>query len=372
MQGNPFRRATYIRLNSTCQTTGTWRVVMITKSTEVELLVYYAIAHRSTLQYATRLAGQPIEVEILDHRVVLRLPKLEESTGPQEFRVSARTGEAPDFVAFGARVIEARVGFTGDVNVFPGTREPPVPTPHFQSRLDAAELAARSAVARFRSWARLGQPWIGLSDELLPWIEPLRVRDTSTGETINCRPRDSVAATTIIDGPHLTQEVVALIEEPQAAPAIADEFLSDARFLSHWSLAPAYSHAVLAAAAACELKVKAALRQSVQGKGTADLLDIILSNPRSFPQAAHELFDSVSRVILGFSLREHDKALFQELRTLFERRNAIAHRGITIGGEESGDLVRTAIAIIGWIDDVSASPRPASKSPAPSSGEVAF
>lgn len=326
------------------------REVMVDVSREVEMVAYYPIAGRSNLAYSAELADQPIDILLPVHKVTLRLPKPGESTGPREFKVLGRIGDTEEPLAFGTRAVESRVRFMGSLRVPSDAKGPLSTSAEFQQQLDEAESAAREAVARFRSWARLGQPWVGLSDDLLTWIEPLTVVDTQSGQAINCWPRGAVSGATIVGGPHLTSHDVSLIEDAEAKPPIEDQFLADARFLSHWSLAPAYSQAVISAAASCELKIKTALRDAARDRGMSELLDLMLGNPRAFPQAAHELFDSVARVILGTSLREHDPSLFKGVRKLFDTRNAIAHRGVSVGEGESGDLVRVAISVTEWID----------------------
>ena len=317
---------------------------------ELEIVAYYPVAYRADLAYVPELAGRSILIRESEHQVELRLPRPGEPSPVKEYVVQGRFGSDPDVEAFSTRAIRARVQFRAEMTL-PAGPDHGDRGDRFQDDLDRAENAARRAVARFRRWTRLGQPWVGLPDEELHWIEPLEVRDIETGETIPDRPRGIASGITIVGGPYLTSRDVDAIERDLEQDT-SDEFLADARFLSHWSLAPAYSQAVIAAAASCELKIKKALVEKAEGTEAAELLDVMLGNPRSFPQAAHELFDSVSEAIFGKSLRKTEKPLFKELRVLFERRNAIAHRGTPIGEEESANLVRTAIAVGKWVDEI--------------------
>ena len=58
--------------------------------------------------------------------------------------------------------------------------------------------------------------------------------------------------------------------------------------------------------------------------------------------AASALFDEPLRIVRGKSFRKSDKDLFKRIQRLFEKRNAVVHRGATISNEEADDLVGTA------------------------------
>jgi hypothetical protein len=149
---------------------------------------------------------------------------------------------------------------------------------------------------------------------------------------------------------------------PQAAidglvPEVAESLLADARYLAHWAPLIQNRQSILLAAMACELKGKAMLKDAAGQDRLGLLLNVVLENPRTFPQAAHELFDSLCKAVLGRSLKDDNRPLFKRLRSLFELRNRVAHRGeAPPGADETKDLVRTATEVFKWVDDVRNSP----------------
>ncbi len=72
------------------------------------------------------------------------------------------------------------------------------------------------------------------------------------------------------------------------------------------------------------------------------MLDLLLSNPRDWSQAAHGLFQKTLPTILGRDLGEQHKRLSVRVQKLFTARNDVAHRGENIEGEEAKRHVATA------------------------------
>ncbi len=155
----------------------------------------------------------------------------------------------------------------------------------------------------------------------------------------------------MVDRPAQTREQAERAIVSSEPPPSAEQFLADARYLAHWATAPAYEHAVIAAAAACEMRAKEVLRAITEGQALS-VVNFLLDNPRSFPHAARELFSGVAKAVAGRSLRDENRDLFKKLVSLFEMRNKLAHRGTVLTESESADHVRTAIAVFGWLESL--------------------
>ena len=109
-------------------------------------------------------------------------------------------------------------------------------------------------------------------------------------------------------------------------PPSAEILLADARFLIGAAEPRDPSRALLIAAVACEVKIKTLLRQ-LSTPEQEPLIGLLLESPRDWLMAASALFDKPLRIITGRSLKDADRQLFTRIVQLFERRNALAHRG---------------------------------------------
>jgi hypothetical protein len=132
-------------------------------------------------------------------------------------------------------------------------------------------------------------------------------------------------------------------------PSIGDAFLADAIFRNWPTGNPDRVQAVLLAAIACEVKIKQCLRE-LAGREQA-LLTVILENPRDVSLAALSLFDKALDAVCGRSLRRDNRELFNAVKTLFEDRNRIAHRGGEgLDTSELGRHIATAQAVFTYLE----------------------
>lgn len=108
---------------------------------------------------------------------------------------------------------------------------------------------------------------------------------------------------------------------------------------------------MLTAAIACELKVKYVLRTKAKPEA-AELLYVLLENPRDFSVGAAALFNRPMKAISGRSLRDDDRALRKNVEQLFRTRNDIAHRGRAPTDDEGMECLRAAVRAFRWLDSL--------------------
>jgi hypothetical protein len=148
------------------------------------------------------------------------------------------------------------------------------------------------------------------------------------------RGKDSKVCLTVATHGTLIAELAAGDE-----PAIGEALLADASYLLGYSEEPQLRQAVLLGAIACEVEIKQVLIKAATPTQAA-LVDTLFENPRDFSVAAASLFDKVAKAVVGRSLKEEDRALFNQVSDLFTVRNRIAHRG---GADVTEDRMRTAV-----------------------------
>ena len=105
------------------------------------------------------------------------------------------------------------------------------------------------------------------------------------------------------------------------------------------------------AAIACEVKVKATLRDRAS-EAQRPLLDFALDHPHEITvSAAGGLFNSLMLATLGRSLSRDDNRLFRDIERLYTVRNAIAHHG-RMPDEADVGRVRAARRCFIWLDSL--------------------
>lgn len=103
------------------------------------------------------------------------------------------------------------------------------------------------------------------------------------------------------------------------------------------------------AAIACEVKIKTFLREHSNAEQAA-LVELLLENPRDWSLAAAALFDKPLKIVGGRSLKdEDDKSLWKGVIDLFERRNALAHRGKIPTQAQALACLSTSRKVFGWL-----------------------
>jgi hypothetical protein len=75
----------------------------------------------------------------------------------------------------------------------------------------------------------------------------------------------------------------------------------------------------------------------------------MLDTPRDWPQPAAALFDKATDAVLGRSLRNEQRTIYNDVDRLFQVRNRIAHRGEIPSAKEARDLVENARVAFVWL-----------------------
>lgn len=193
-------------------------------------------------------------------------------------------------------------------------------------RVELLKMAYRitgEVTLRFRAWLRVKQPWLGLADTPLERVGPSRFLNIDTGQRLSGYGEEGLVA--IHEPQVVTQAELESVPTDDAEPPIPESLLADAKFLGVLRRPPDRPRAILAAAIACEAKVKQVLRKKVSRDAQA-LLEFLLTNPRAFPHSAIELFHPIAKAVVGRSLHEEDSGLYKRLNarsTLVRRRRDV-------------------------------------------------
>lgn len=221
--------------------------------------------------------------------------------------------------------------------------------------LNPARDAAVAVVEDFVLWTRAGwsQAWLGLSSERLTMAGPSSVVEVATsrrlpiGLTFGGGAFASLRSTENALTRDALREISESLERGDEAP-LPETFLADAQYLAWEHRPPDPVRAVLMAAIAAEIKVKAFLREHASDE-QRPLVDFILKNHREVTVTAVDgLFDKLMKTALGRSLREEDMPLFKRVRALFELRNDIAHAGARASRGDA-EAVRAATDAFAWL-----------------------
>lgn len=149
------------------------------------------------------------------------------------------------------------------------------------------------------------------------------------------------------------QAAVALLVAPQVL-GVGETLLAEAVHLARYTLTPHASRALLMAAIACEVQVKAKLR-TLASDQRRPLLDLMLDNPRDWSLAAAAMFDKLAEAAVGRSLRHEDPNLFRAIDALFQARNAFAHRGVQPSRREAISAAEAAEKAFDWLETLDGS-----------------
>lgn len=282
-----------------------------------------------------------------------RAPSVEGAAGTS---LSISLGEPPFSTV---ELIRAELAFEGPFGAADFANQEPRESAFFDAahaELRKAGDVAELTVGAFVAWIRTDgrQPWLGLEGELLESV--------GTGELVDLDafrrlPVESSRGPDLVIHRINEDQVLAAARAQQfmrsidagSTPALANTFLSDALFAAQHSRPNATRSALLLAASAVEMKVQEALRASASGK-ERDLIELLLKNPRDWSMRVAALYDQPAATILGVSLRLADKDLWKALEKLFERRNKLAHRGVTPSDSEVHESIRTAVRVVRWVE----------------------
>ncbi len=216
-----------------------------------------------------------------------------------------------------------------------------------------AQAVADSALADFIDWARVwGEPWLGLHRQVPPQVGTQLIFDDERNKPLpigQVQPylgRDHpIVGLTSEDFSHLAKHLGAREE-----PALADVLLADAVFLSSEAHCDP-GRAVLTAAIALEVRVKEVLRNAASPEA-ARIVDLILENPRDWPQPAAALFDKAMVAVTGRSLRLEQREIYKTIDHLFQARNAVAHSGKLPSEREAREFAEIARVAFTWLGSV--------------------
>lgn len=216
-----------------------------------------------------------------------------------------------------------------------------------------AQAVADSALADFIDWARVwGEPWLGLHRQVPPQVGTKLIFDDEHDKALpvgQLQPylgRDHpIVGLTSEDFSHVAKHLGAREE-----PALADVLLADAVFLSSEARSDP-GRAVLTAAIALEVRVKEVLQNAASPEARR-IVDLMLDNPRDWPQPAAALFDKAMVAVTGRSLRLEQHEIYKTIDRLFQARNAVAHSGKLPSEQEAREFSETARVAFAWLGSV--------------------
>ena len=174
--------------------------------------------------------------------------------------------------------------------------------------------------SRLLAWTRVRhrQAWLGLDGEPVRRIGSDEVVDLDATRRLPWPAQLDMAFNVVErETPLNAERINALRElvEANSSPELPELLLADAQFIASSAEPPDPSRALLIAAVACEVKIRAFLRTSATAE-QAPLMELLLSNPRDWSLAAAALFDKTAQdrrqqISQGGarSLETHQKAL---------------------------------------------------------------
>jgi hypothetical protein len=224
--------------------------------------------------------------------------------------------------------------------------------------LNEATAVAGGVIRDVIDWTRvlLDQRWLGLTGATPPLDESSpQVFDEASGKKIALGEVRSegwlVDTKALLDLDFLQRVLPPRLADGRVPPPVAELLLADALFHVRGVTPGDYARAVLLAAVALEVMVKDTLRTKTH-PGKRALVDLVIESPREVSVAAAQLFDSGCEAALGRSLRTTNRDLYKRIDTLFQRRNAFAHRGIFPTQEEARDGVAAARTAKFWLQSL--------------------
>jgi hypothetical protein len=268
------------------------------------------------------------------------------------------------------QVIRVTVIINADVSAATATIDNPDALGRAVEAIDRARDVASQVVTAFVAWVRATTRMtdLALSSEVPPLAGPVRAFEVGTGLQFNVGPstRSVVFARDPAGKYSLTaadwEEIIESVNRGDEAP-VAETLLADAEYYARHGIRD-FRRAVLMAAIACEVKVKAILRD-LATDAQRSLVEFALESPREITiTAAGGLFDKLMLVTLGRSLRQDNRQLFRDIEALYRVRNRIAHGGLMPDEAEAGRVVRAARQSFIWLDSL-----PPSRAVTPTHGE---
>lgn len=208
-----------------------------------------------------------------------------------------------------------------------------------------AEYLANQGLAKLLDHLRArGQFWLGLSMQAPDLLNGPEIYDDSPARrhilgNATLRPIIVGASDEAVD--HLQLDLAAAAVAADESPAIEDRILADARNLAMFGSAETLRHAVLLAAMASELRIKATLRE-VAKPDQAGLVELLFESPRDFSMAISGLLNKPFKLITGACLKDDSPGLWKRVERLFTTRNKIVHAGRIFSIAELQDAIKAA------------------------------
>ncbi len=253
------------------------------------------------------------------------------------------------------RLVRVRLCSNADVSAADFNPPQPDASDRGFAFLERADSVAKRLVGELLDWARVrGQPQLGLHGEAPKMAGAQLLLDADRNESLplswpGIRSYMYAIGSDVPFDPPSFEETLRRIAQREPLPT-AETLLADALHLIR-EPSPDPDRAVLTAAIAAEVKIKQVLRDSA-APATRPMVEVLLNNPRDFSVAAAGLFDQALKAVAGHSLRDSDRELWKRITKLYERRNAIAHRGERLNRQEAGDSVAAAKAAFDWLDKI--------------------
>lgn len=221
---------------------------------------------------------------------------------------------------------------------------------------------SRAIVTDLCNWTRVleKQDWMSPPERLPRLVSQAQLIDISDPESATLLPTMILSAGSIqvlpekgiLDRAGLARVGTAL--QSRGSPRPDDLLLADARHLVHWRKGPSDPElAILLAAMAVEVRTKAVLQDLATGD-QADLVTLLIDNPRDWSLSAHAHFAKAIEAILGRDLGKEWRRTARAVQGLFEARNQIAHRGKKFGVEQARvhvDAATVAIESLASLED---------------------
>jgi hypothetical protein len=237
-----------------------------------------------------------------------------------------------------------------------------------QAALDKAFPIALSLASDFISWLRVntGRYWLGASHEAPEVIDGDLIETASGRRVRNIGFNPVLHITGFGPDAGVTVEELDQVAERLAArkiPGTAEVLLADAREAltgpsveqEGQTVRRDIRRAILLAAIACEVKIKATLLDKTP-PAKRDLVEIILKNIREVQVAVGALPHKTMKAAIGRSLHEDDCILFEAVNKLFRDRNNIAHRGEPPTLEDARGDVQAAVDLFAWLESLPSPP----------------
>ena len=196
------------------------------------------------------------------------------------------------------------------------------------------------------------QPWLGTAAENAPQFggsylidaEQNEVPIMSFGSQRSQTIRHQAAGRTLsltVDDLDSIRDRVASSERPD----VASTLMADARFLSAEAKIKDPQRAILSAASACEIKAKITMRDRVDDE-QAEALEKRLKHTSNL----RDLIERPAKIAFGKKLNDVQPELVPRIVRLNEVRDAIMHRGTTVGDGEAWQLVAAAGMLLEWLE----------------------